>query len=409
VAARLVDRVALGDLTQVFPPELVDAVLAKTQDFEARQRLLPPRLMVYFMLARALFCPEPYREVLRLLAEPARHEGGWGPWRVPDKAAIFRARRKLGAEPLRELLVHAGAAVADERTPGAYWRGLRVMAIDGTTLAAADTAANETALGRVRARPDRGPTGYPLVRLAVLAEVGTHVIVDAVVDSYRVKERVLVEGLVPSLGPGMLVLGDRGLPGAHLWQLLAATGCDLLWRIPGIWKLPVEEALPDGSWLSTVRGGRGRSVRAPQDIRVRVIEYTLDVPGRKPGETYRLITTLMDSDRAPAAELAALYSERWEVENTLAELKTTQIGTRTVLPSKNPDLVFQEVYAHLAVYTGLRVLMHAAAVNRSEPLDPDRLSFAAALRAARRSVITFAGRFSPLTTSPLNWPISPTS
>ncbi|MFI2208068.1 IS4 family transposase [Streptomyces sp. NPDC020192] len=386
---------ALGDLTAVFPSELVDAVLEKSQPCEVRQRLLPPRLMVYFMLARALFCPEPYREVLRLLAEPARDEHGWGPWRVPDKAAVFRARRKLGVEPFRELLVHAGAAVADERTPGACWRGLRVMAVDGTTLAVADTAANEAALGRVRARPDKGPTGYPLVRLAVLVEAGTHVIVDAVADSYRVKERVLVEGLAPSLGPGMLVLGDRGLPGAYLWQVMAATGADLLWRIPGIWKLPVEKALPDGSWISTVHGGRGRSVRAPQDIRVRVIEYTLDVPGRKPGETYRLITTLMDPARAPAAELAALYGERWEVENTLAELKTTQIGTRTVLPSKSPDLVFQEVYAHLAVYTGLRVLMHAAAMNRSEPLDPDRLSFAAALRAARRSITSPRRDFSP--------------
>lgn len=133
-----------------------------------------------------------------------------------DTAAVFRARRKLGVEPFRELLVHAGAAVADDRTPGALWRGLRGMALDGTALAVADTAANEAVLGRVRARPDKGLTGYPLVRLAVLAEAGTHVIVDAVVDAYRIKERVLVEGLARSLGPGMLVLGDRGLPGAHL-------------------------------------------------------------------------------------------------------------------------------------------------------------------------------------------------
>ncbi|WP_322769741.1 IS4 family transposase [Frankia sp. Cr1] len=395
MATRLVDRFALGDLTAVFPPELIDVVLAKTREREVRVRLLPPRLTAYFVLGRALFCPEPYREVLRTLAEPARREGGWDDWHVPDKAAVFRARRNLGVEPFRELLVHAGAAVADTRTPGAFWRGLRLMAIDGTTLAVADTPANEAGLGRPRARPGKGPTGYPLARLMVLVEAGPHVICDATVDSYRVKERVLAERLAGSLTPGMLVLADRGLPGTHLWHQLAATGADLLWRVPGIWKLPVEQVLPDGSWLSTVHGGRGRSVRPPQDIRVRVIEYTLDLPGQDRNARYRLITTLLDPDQAPAAELAVLYDQRWEVENTLAEWKTTQIGAATVLPSKSPELVFQEVFAHLAVYTGLRVLMHAAAVNRSEPLDPDRLSFAATLRAARRSVTAFPGNFPP--------------
>lgn len=140
---------------------------------------------------------------------------------------------------------------------------------------------------------------------------------------------------------------------------------------PGSGSSRVEQVLPDGSWISTVRGGRGRSVRTPQDIRVRVVEYSMQLPGREESERYRLITTLMDPDMAPAAELAALYSERWEVENTLAEWKTTQIGTDTVLSSKSPDLVFQEIYAHLAVYAGLRVLMHSTAVRRDHPLADD--------------------------------------
>ncbi|QIS23462.1 IS4 family transposase [Nocardia terpenica] len=384
MAAGLVDRVVLGDLTEVFLPGIVDAALAKGPVREVRQRLLPPRLMVYFLLARALFCLEPYREVLRMVAESQRCREGWGSWRVSDKAAIFRARVRLGVEPLRELLIHAGAAVADETTPGAFWRGLRLMALDGTTLAVADSPANEAGLGRPRSAPGRGPTGFPLARLVVLIEAGTHVVADAAVDGYRVKERVLAERLAGALRPGMLVLADRGLPGAHLWSVLAATGAELLWRVPSIWKLPVEQVLSDGSWISTVRGGRGRSVRSPQDIRVRVVEYTLRIPGREQDERYRLITTVMDPAAAPAAELAALYGERWEVENTLAEWKSTQIGSGTVLPSKSPELVFQEIYAHLAVYTGLRVLMHHTAVHRGEPLDPDRLSFAAALRAARR-------------------------
>ncbi|MGW6710085.1 transposase domain-containing protein [Streptomyces sp. NPDC054956] len=189
------DRIGLGDLTEVFPPELVDAVLAKSQSREVRVRLLPPRLMVYFVLARALFSGEPYREVLRTLAEAVRREDGWGAWRIPDKAAVFRARQNLGVEVLRELLVHAGAAVADKRTPGAFWRGFRLMAIDGTTLQAADTEANEAGLGRLRTKAGKGPTGYPLARVMVLVESGTHVVCDATVDSYRAKERVLAERL----------------------------------------------------------------------------------------------------------------------------------------------------------------------------------------------------------------------
>ncbi|GAA0325270.1 hypothetical protein GCM10010302_75460 [Streptomyces polychromogenes] len=119
------------------------------------------------------------------------------------------------------------------------------MAIDGTTLQAADTKANEAGLGRLRTKGGKGPTGYPLTRVMVLVESGTHVVCDAAVDSYRFKEHILAERLAGSLRPGMLVLADRGLPGAHVWQCLAATGADVLWRIPGIWKLP-ETAPPGG-------------------------------------------------------------------------------------------------------------------------------------------------------------------
>jgi hypothetical protein len=394
VAARLVDRVVLGDLTAVYPPELVDVILSKTEAREARVRLLPARLMVYFLLGKALFSPDPYREVLRKLAEPARREGGWGGWRIPDKAAIFRARKNLGVAPLRELLAQVGHGVADEATPGAFWRGLRLMAIDGTTLEVADTAANEEALGRPTARTG-GPSGYPLARVVALIESGTHVVTDAAVGHYRSSERDLTAELARSLRPGLLVLADRGLPGVHLWKQLSDTGADLLWRVPKLWKLTPEQVLADGSWVATVYGGRGRSKQPVEDVRVRVVEYVLDDSGRDPDEHYRLATTLFDPAAAPARELAALYAERWEAETTLAEWKTTQIGSGNVLTSKSPDLVEQEIYAHLAVYTALRSLMHTAALRHTSPIDPDRLSFAAALRAARRSVTALTGAFPP--------------
>ncbi|WP_246236506.1 IS4 family transposase [Actinomadura chibensis] len=382
----MLDVVTLGDLDGVFPQDLVEAVLAKTQDREVRRRLLSPGLMVYFLLARALLYPQSYQRVLRTLVAVPGTGNGWDNWRVPDKAAIFRARCKLGIEPFHELLVHAGSAVADERTPGAFWRGLRVMALAGTTLQAADSPANQTGLGGPRAQRGERPPGGPLARLVALVESGSNVVCDAAVDSHRVKERVLAERLATSLGPAMLVLADRDLPCAHLWRRLADSGAELLWRVPKNWRPPVEETLPDGSWLSTVHGEFGRDAWPRQDARARVVEYARDAPGRGGAERCRLVTTLIDPHAAPAADLVALYGERAEAEDPLAELKTTQIGADTVLASKTPELVFQETYAHLAVYTGLRVLMHGTAVNRSEPLDPGRLSFTAALRAARRSL-----------------------
>ncbi|MFJ2630318.1 IS4 family transposase, partial [Streptomyces sp. NPDC087532] len=384
-----------GDLTAVYPPELVDVVLSKTEAREARVRLLPARLMVYFMLGKALFSPDPYREVLRKLAEPARRKGGWGGWRIPDKAAVFRARKNLGAGPLRELLAQVEPGVATEATPGAYWRGLRLMAVDGTMLEVADTPANEERFGRPRARAGHGPSGYPLARVVALIESGTHVVTDAEIGGFRTSERDLAAALARGLRPGMLLLADRGLPGVHLWKHLAATGADLLWRVPKLWKLQPEEVLADGSWIATVHGGRGRSKQPVEDVRVRVVEYVLDDPGRDPDEHYRLATTLMDPAIASARELAALYAERWEAETTLAEWKTTQIGSGNVLTSKSPDLVDQEIYAHLAVHAALRSLMHIAALRHPGPLDPDRLSFAAALRAARRSVTALTGDFFP--------------
>ncbi len=394
--SRLVDRVTLGDLAEVYPPGLVDEILAATSAREARVRLLPARLMVYFMLGKALFSPAPYREVLRTLAEPARHDAcGWGSWHVPDKAAVFRARQRLGDQPFQRLLARAGPGVATAATPGAFWRGWRLMVIDGTTVEAADTSANAAGLGRPRRRKGHGPAGYPLARVETLIESGTHVVVDAEAGAYRVHERDLAARLARSLRPGMLVLADRGLPGVHLWKQLAATGAELAWRVPKLWKLPAEQALPDGSWISTVHGGRGRTRHPAEDLRVRVVEYVLDDPGRNHGERYRLATTILGPDAAPAAELGALYAERWEAENTLAEWKTYQLGSRNIMTSKSPGLVRQEIYAHLAAHTAVRTLMHQAATCQAEPIDPDRLSFTAALRAVRRSVTATTGIFPP--------------
>jgi Insertion element 4 transposase N-terminal/Transposase DDE domain len=388
MASPLFDRVTLGDLTQVFPPDLVDVILTKTGAHQVRTRLLPARLMVYFLLTKALFSPAPYREVLRTLLEATRRQSGWDSWHVPDKAAIFRARQRLGTEPLAELLAQVGP-VATQATPGAFWRRWRLMAIDGTTVEVADTPANDKAWGRPTPTRGHGPAGYPQAHVMALIESGTHVIVDAELGSLATGEHQLTPALARSLRAGMLVLGDQGLPSVHLINQVAATGADLLWRVNRRWTLTPQRILPDGSWIATVctrRHGR-------ETVRVRVIEYVLDDPGRDGRQHYRLITTILDPDAAPAADLGALYHERWEAETTLAEWKTVQIGARHVLTSKTPQLVAQEIYAHLAVHAGLRALMCQVATAGDPPIDPDRLSFSAALRAVRRSVT--AGVFPP--------------
>lgn len=124
---------------------------------------------------------------------------------------------------------------------------------------------------------------------------------------------------------------------------------------------------------------------------VRVIDYTID-DGRDNHATYRLLTTLTDPAEASAVELAAAYAERWEVELTFDELKTHQRGPRTVLRSKSPDLVLQEIWGHLCCHYAIRSLMSEAATHSGH--DPDRVSFVAALRITRQT-LTHPGAFPP--------------
>lgn len=383
---RLTDHVALGVLTATFPPRLVDAVIDQAGKASQRNRLLPARLVVYYVLGLALFASAGYEEVMRSLVEGLAWQSGWRrQWQVPTKAAIFRARKKLGVVPLRLLFERACVPLATEQTPGAFYRGWRLMSVDGTTLDVADTAENEAEFGRPGTGRGEGSGAFPQMRLVGLAECGTHAVVAAAMGSCATGETTLTRDLLGSFGKGMLVLADRNFYSFKLWTEAAATGADLLWRTKSNHVLPIDERFGDGSWLSHLHEVVGNH-RRPTEVVVRVVEYTLDDPGRPQAEdtTYRLITTLVDPDAAPADELAALYPERWEFETTLDELKTHQRGPRVVLRSKTPDGVRQEAYGHLCTHYALRALINRAAADHD--LDPDRVSFTRAAHAARRSV-----------------------
>jgi Transposase DDE domain len=279
--------------------------------------------------------------------------------------------------------------------PRAFYRGLRVLAIDGTCLDVADTPANAAAFGRPGTGRGQGVGAFPQVRLVGLAECGTHAITQVAIGPYPTGETTLAPRVLEGLGPGTLALADRGLLTVELWRQARATGAELVWRAKtGATghALPVDQVLADGSWLSRLDAGghRRRDPRGP--VTVRVLDYTIDDPGPGQRQRYRLVTSILDPAQAPAAELAALYHQRWELEGALDELKTHQRGPRAILRSKTPDGVTQEIYAHLLVHYAIRALMHQAALDAA--VDPDRLSFVRSLRIVRRQLIAQVA-FSP--------------
>ncbi|GAA1501868.1 IS4 family transposase [Kitasatospora kazusensis] len=388
---RLSDRIAIGLLTRTFPPELVDRIVEECGRTGQRQRLLPPRVVVYFVLAMCLFSGQGYEEVARLLTEGLAWARRWsGSWQVPTTAAISRARVKLGPEVLKVLFEQTAGPVATESTIGAWYGRWRLMAIDGTTFDVPDSEENDARFGRPKTH--RGEqSAFPQVRVVALAECGTHAITHATLGPFTTAESVLARELFDALGPDDLLMADRGFAGLEQWRAAAAGGADLLWRIKSNAVLPVRRELPDGSYLSDIAAAGDRK-RVDAAV-VRVIEYTLDDPGR-PQHTspYRLITTILDHESAPATELAARYNERWEIETALDELKTHQRGPAQVLRSRSPEGVEQEVWGHLLVHHAIRQLMHTAAEDIGT--DPDRLSFTRTLRLARRQVAAQAA-FSP--------------
>jgi hypothetical protein len=388
----LTDHISIGVLTRVFPPDLVDGVIAAAGRREQRQRLLPARVVVYYVLALALFADSAYEEVMRQLVEGLAWESGWEQrWEVPTKVAIYKARERLGREPLELLFRAVASPLASDSTRGAFYRGLRLVSLDGTCLDVADTEQNEHEFGRPGSSRREGGGAFPQLRLVALAESGTHAIFDAALGPYTSSERELADRLWTSLQKGMLCLADRGIYSFERFQTAAGTGAQLLWRVNSTVGLPREQTLEDGSFLTHIsKDNHGRAPR--RSIQARVIEYELDDPALTEEQRYRLITTILDPDAAPAKELATLYPQRWELESALDELKTHQRGPRVVLRSKAPDGVYQEAYGHLCTHYAIRRVMHDAALHAD--LVPHRLSYIRGLRATRRSTRTQPG-FSP--------------
>jgi len=342
-------------------------------------------VVVYYVIALALFMHVAYGEVLRCLLEGLQ----WLRFarrRIPvaGKSGISRARSRLGVEPVKQLHDECVRPIAVRNTKGAWRREWRLVSLNGSTLDVADTKANARAFGRPGAR--RGKSAFPQLRFVSLVENGTHVLFASAHGAYKVQEATLAEEVLADLQPAMLCLADRYFYSYRLWQKARATGADLLWRIKRNARLEVIERLSDGSYLTKIYPTPKDRRHDTNGMTVRAIDYELkNVPGAEP--IYRLITTILDPAVVPATELAALYHERWEIETAFDELKTHLRGGRIVLRSKTPHLVVQEFYGLMMAHFAIRGLMHEAALKAD--LDPDELSFVHSVRVIRRKLPIF--------------------
>jgi len=377
------------------PRELVDEIVASEGRKEIRKNKLPARVMVYFVMAMALFYSDSYEEVMRKLTDGLDYMGTWRKdWETPSPGGLCHARHRLGAEVMRKLYERVAVPCAMRSTKGAWLAGRRLMSVDGFGMEAPDSEENAEYFGYAG---KKGRSAFPFVRMAALVECGTHAIVAAEIGKDGEGEETLTRNILSSgaVEAGMLVMADSGLYSYTNFKMVLAAGADALFRVGANVELPILEWFSDGSYLSFIADSREKarnSYRLRRGLAkitdlpgfyVRVVDY--EITDRGDGEEIiTLVTNITDPEEIPAAELAAAYHERWEAELVFDELKTHQRGPGTILRSRKPELVEQEIWGLLLTHYGIRHLMREAA-DQAE-LGPDRMSFIRALRVVRRQV-----------------------
>jgi hypothetical protein len=398
----LADQISLGVLASRVPRDVVDEAVAVTGK-QARRAggKLPPHVVVYLVMALALFAGEDYEEAAARLAGTLRAWGGWdGGWQV-SKGAITQARQRLGPEPLAEVFGQVAVPVADLDTAGAFAGGWRLMSLDGMEWDVPDTPANRAAFGSCAGRD--GLAAFPKVRVVTVSECASHAPVLAALGGSAAGkgsgEQSLARRLYPRLDADWLVIADRNFYIFKDWCAAADTGAALLWRLKANTRLPVLDALPDGSFTSALIDpkitGRARealitAAQHGQDLDedqaryVRVAEYQIpDRAGNGKDETIILATTITDWRAAPAPMLAQAYHQRWEHETGNAQLKTFLRGPGKVLRSHSPALAEQEIWGYLLTHYALSALICDAATAAG--IDPDRVKYKRTLRIVRRA------------------------
>jgi Insertion element 4 transposase N-terminal/Transposase DDE domain len=399
----LADWLSLGVLASWVPRDVVDEAVAQAGKGARRAGgRLPPHVMVYLVMALALFADDDYEEVAARLAQTLAGWGCWEDgWQVPTSGGITQARQRLGAEVLAGVFRQVAGPVADLDTVGAFLGRWRLMSLDGMEWDVPDSAANRAAFG-LRSGGG-GEVAYPKVRAVTVSECGSHAAVLAALGGKaRGKgggEQTLARQLYPQLEEDWLVIADRNFYGWADWCTAAGTGAALLWRVKANARLPVLQSLPDGSYLTMLADPkirqssrdalleaavRGQDLDPAQARYARLIEYQVpDRDGNGRHERIILVTTITGFQQAPAAALAAAYQQRWEHETGNQQLKTYLRGPGRVLRSHSPDMVRQELWGYLLTHYAISALICTAATSAG--IDPDRVRYRRTLRIIRRA------------------------
>jgi hypothetical protein len=364
----------------------LQAVVSDLGLTEQRCRKLPALLTLLLPVALHLFPREAFPRVLARLLQGLRFLWPDASLVPASGSAICQARYRLGVRPIAELYHRCAHLLATPDTPGAFRFGLRLMALDGTLENVPDTPANRRYFGGPSNQ--HGAGSFPQVRALYLIECATHAIIDAGFWPSHVGERTGARRLLRSVGPSMLLLWDQGLHSAAMVQAVLACGAQVLGRAPLALRLPVEQRLADGSYLTHLSTGKDWQRQRQPGPPVRVVEYTLTDPNRPGyGVRHRLLTTLLDPAQAPAIEVVLAYHERWEVELVIDELDTDQRDHWQPLRSQKPVGVLQELYGLVLAHFAIRQVMTEAAAEVG--WDPRRLSFIHAARLVSAAVLEF--------------------
>jgi hypothetical protein len=365
----------LVGLCKIISPDVIEQALSESGRTGQKTCTLSHRAMLWVVLAMGLLTHLPIRQVYK----HARRMIGGG--KTPSRSNLCEARQRLGVEPVRCVFERVVRPLAVPTTPGAFYKGLRLMGIDGTVQDTPDTPANAARFKR--SSGGRGDGAFPQLRKLSLVELGTHIEVALTIGGWQDSEQKLVERLWDMIPTDALLMEDRGFFSYDHWKTLDTRGVKLLVRIKSNLVLKPIRYLSDGSFEAKIyRSSYDRS-RDRNGVLVRVIEYTIDDPQRVGhGEKHRLMTNLFDVERYPARELACLYHERWEEELVFDEQKThldpRRAGKPAQFRSQTPAGVEQEVYALSLGHFVVRALMLEAA--KTDNLDVDRLSFTGCLR-----------------------------
>ncbi len=393
---RLSDKLALGQLHRLYPLDVVKDSLNKAQKATLRTRELPNEFMTYYPILLCMYRSASQQEVLRVIADGLTWLFGLKDFKITGKSGISQARSRVGSEPLVDVFNRCAKPLAKAGAKGCFYRGLRLVAVDGTDLDLDDCPENSHYFGKMTNQYSEGP--YPKARLVGLVEAGTRAVFAVAVGKSKESENSLVLKVIPKLTEGMLCLADRLFMSWEIFDQAQRTGAQLLFRARKDRKLPVEKRLADGSYLSTIYDSTDR--KQEKGIKVRVLKFDAEITrdGKTTKHDYRLITTLMDNVDYPLTELANLYRERWEIETMLDEVKTHLMEGQT-LRSRTPDLVIQEIYGMMMAHYAIRAVMYEAAASKD--IDPDELSFTHSRNVIERNLPKF-GAFPPSAAIPTN-------